>query len=136
MKVKINKYLRNIGINENTYWIMSEDHEGDSRYKEDEDGFINAETWNLNTTLAMINYSYLCYFREHCLHGYPANLTFEKWKEYIDKMIKAFELMLKEDDYWDLSKSNEENIRVSKNIHKQIKFGLGLFTKYFCDLWW
>lgn len=72
MKVKINKYLRNIGINENTYWIMSEDHDGDSRYKEDEDGFINAETWNLNTTLAMINYSYLCYFREHCMHAYPA----------------------------------------------------------------
>lgn len=136
MKVKINKYLRNIGINENTYWIMSENHDGDSRYKEDEDGFINAETWNLNTTLAMINYSYLCYFREHCMYAYPADLTFEKWQEYVDKMIKAFELMLKEDDYWDLAKSNEENIKISKNIQKQIKFGLRLFAKYFNSLWW
>ena len=104
MKVQINKYLRNIGINEKNYWVIAEDHGNDTRYKEDEEGFINAETWNLSTTLAMINYSYLCYFREHCLYAYPSNLTFEKWQEYIDKMIKAFELILKRDDYWDLSK--------------------------------
>lgn len=63
-------------------------------------------------------------------------MTFEKWQEYVDKMIKAFELMLKEDDYWDLAKSNEENIRISKNIQKQIKYGLRLFIKYFNSLWW
>lgn len=136
MKVQINKYLRNIGINEKNYWVIAEDPGNDSRYKEDEEGFINAETWNLSTTLAMINYSYLCYFREHCMYAYPSNLTFEKWQEYIDKMIKAFELILKRDYYWDSSKSNEENIRVSKNVSKQIKFGLNLFVKYFEDLWW
>ena len=70
------------------------------------------------------------------MYAYPSNLTFEKWQEYIDKMIKAFELILKRDYYWDSSKSNEENIRVSKNVSKQIKFGLNLFVKYFEDLWW
>ena len=40
MKVQINKYLRNIGINEKNYWVIAEDHGNDSRYKEDEEGFI------------------------------------------------------------------------------------------------
>lgn len=34
MRIKINKYLRNIGINENTYWVMKDKVEGDPRYEE------------------------------------------------------------------------------------------------------
>lgn len=137
MKVIINQYLRDIGINEDTYWIMSEDHGNDNRYKEDEEGIISAETWNLNTTLAMIIYSYLCYFRDHCMHGYPANITFEKWKEIVNTIIKAFELMLVEDDTWsDLTKTNEEKIKISKSRQKKISYGLRLFAKYFNDFWW
>lgn len=136
MRVKINKYLKNLGITEDTYWVIADDHGEDTRYEEDEDGIVDAETWNLNTTLAMIIYSYLCYFRDHCLHAYPCGLTFEKWKEYLNKMIKAFELMIVEDDTWNLPISTEEKKQISKNRNKQINFGLRLFTKYFNDLWW
>ena len=134
MKVIINKYLRDIGINEDNYWILAKENQNDNRYKEDEEGFIEAETWNLDSTLAMINYSYLCYFREHCLHGCPANMTMEKWKKIIDSMILAFELMIKEDNTKELF--GKELIEYSKNKQKKINFGLRMFIKYFSDLWW
>lgn len=135
--MKINKYLRNIGIDENTYWVIKDKVAGDFRYEEDEDGFIEAETWNLNITLAMMNYSYLCYFREHCLKSYPCDLTFEKWKEYIDKMIEAFELILTDKDEPNISELGIEQFKIqSKRRNKRINFGLRLYAKYFNDLWW
>ena len=137
MRIKINKYLRNIGINENTYWVMKDKVEGDPRYEEDEDGFVEAETWNLNITLAMMNYSYLCYFREHCLKAYPCDLTFEKWKEYIDKMIEAFELILTDKDELNINELGMEEFKIqSKRRNKKISFGLKLYVKYFNALWW
>lgn len=134
--MRINKYLRDIGINEENYWILTEKG-GDPRYEEDEDGFIEAETWELNTTLAMINYSYLCYFREHCLHSYPIGLTFEKWQEYIDKMIEAFKLIIIEGNNLDTNELGAEEFRIqSKRRNKKINFGLRLYAKYFNNLWW
>lgn len=136
MRIKINKYLRDIGINEENYWILNE-KSGDPRYEEDEDGFIEAETWELNTTLAMMNYSYLCYFREHCLHSYPIGLTFEKWQEYIDKMIEAFKLIIVEGNNLDTKELGAEEFRIqSKRRNKKINFGLRLYAKYFNNLWW
>ena len=136
-KIGFNKYLEKIGITEDNYWAYNDEaKDTDPRYQPDEDGFIEADAWNLNTTLAMINYSYLCYFRDHCLHCYPPNISFEQWKHYIDAMIKAFELILVEndDDYY--TKTPEERTQISKNRWKQIRFGLRLYAKYFCDLWW
>ena len=54
--VQLNKYLREIGIDEN-YWLFKK-NQNDSRYEPDEEGFIPAEYFNLNTTLAMIIYSF------------------------------------------------------------------------------
>lgn len=139
MKVKLNKYLRDIGINEENYWILNEKVEGDPNYEEDEDGFIKAESFCLNTTLAMINYSYLCYFREHCLRGYPLNLTFEEWKKYIDKMIEAFKLIITEekDEERDIKKLTKEEFKVQlKKRQRKINSGLRLYAKYFNHLWW
>ena len=73
--LQLNKYLRELGIDEN-YWLFKE--KNDNRYLPDEDGFIDAETFNLDMTLSMIIYSYLCYFRDHCLVGHPASMTFEQ----------------------------------------------------------
>lgn len=135
MKVIINKYLKDIGIDEKNYWVISEDHCGDPRYEENEFGIIDAETWNLDSTLAMIIYSYLCYFRDHCMYGHPVNMTFEKWKEIVDTMIMGFELKLK--GYDDIPyHSQDEYKQLTKNRTKKINYGLRLFAKYFNDLWW
>ena len=123
--LQLNKYLRELGIDEN-YWLFKDEEDG--RYKPDEDGFVNAETFNLDATLSMIIYSYLCYFRDNCLVGYPGSMTFEKWKEIIDKMIEAFRLQIDLDE-------NINNIN-SKNRKKKINYGMRLFIKYYNHLWW
>lgn len=123
--LQLNKYLRELGIDEN-YWLFKDEKDG--RYKPDEDGFVNAETFNLDATLSMVIYSYLCYFRDNCLVGYPGSMTFEKWKEIIDKMIEAFRLQIDLDE-------NINNIN-SKNKQKKINYGMRLFIKYYNHLWW
>lgn len=123
--LQLNKYLRELGIDEN-YWLFKDEENG--RYKPDEDGFVNAETFNLDATLSMVIYSYLCYFRDNCLVGHPGSMTFEKWKEIIDKMIEAFRLQIDLDE-------NINNID-SKNKQKKINYGMRLFIKYYNHLWW
>ena len=123
--LQLNKQLRELGIDEN-YWLFKDEEDG--RYKPDEDGFVNAETFNLDATLSMVIYSYLCYFRDNCLVGHPGSMTFEKWKEIIDKMIEAFRLQIDLDE-------NINNID-SKNKQKKINYGMRLFIKYYNHLWW
>lgn len=119
----LNKYLRELGIDEN-YWLFADRNNGDKRYEPDEDDFINAEFFNLDMTFSMYIYSHLCYFRDNCLNGYPGSMTFEQWKDIINKMIEAFKLQIIEDN----------NI-LSKNKQKKIKYGMRLFIKYYNYLW-
>ena len=123
----LNKYLRELGIDENYWLFKNAQNDKDIRYKPDADGFVNAETFNLDATLSMIIYSYLCYFRDNCLIGHPGCMTFEKWQEIINKMIEAFKLQIDLDSNMDLP---------SKNRQKKINYGMRLFIKYYNNLWW
>jgi len=131
--VKYNHYLKEIGVEENDFPFQDKFNFDDSRYMEDKEGFKPCEFWSLDYSLACYIYSHLCYFKEHCLVGNPAYLTFEQWEDILNKMIKAFRLYIQKDDY--KSDSIEERKRVSKNKQKQIKYGMQLFIKYFHDLW-
>jgi len=122
----LNKYLKELGIDEN-YWLFDKKTiERDNRYKPDEDGFINAEFFNLDMTFNMYIYSHLCYFRDNCLNGHPGSMTFEQWKSIIDKMIEGFKLQIITDNDW----------KISKNKQKKINYGMRLFIKYYNHLWW
>ena len=124
--LQLNKYLRELGIDENFYLFDEKMKQLDCRYKEDEDGFVPAECWNLDTTFAMYIYSHLCYFRDNCNYGYPGNLSKEQWDNILNKMIEGFRLLItrKEDDI------------PSKTKEKKIKYGIRLFAKYFSALWY
>ena len=122
--VQLNKYLREIGINEEYWLFQKEMQKQDIRYVPDEEGFINAEMFNLDVSLSMYIYSQLCYFRDHCLVGHPSFMTFKQWEDTIDKMIEAFKLQIIEDN----------NI-LSKNKQKKINYGMRLFIKYYNHLW-
>ena len=121
-----NKYLKEIGIDEN-YWLFKDRKNGDKKCIPDEDGFVEAELFNLDSTFSMYIYSHLCYFRDHCLVGHPSSMTFEQWKEIINKMIEAFKLQIDLDSSIDLP---------SKNRRKKINYGMRLFIKYYNCLWW
>lgn len=126
--LQLNKYLKELGIDEN-YWLFRDKQLNDNRYKPDEDGFIPAEFWNLDSTLAMYIYSHLCYFRDNCNVGHPGNMSEEKWNKILDDMITAFKLLIERDetDYHSIE---------SKNRQKKIRYGLRLFIKYLYDLWY
>ena len=79
MELKLNKYLKELGLNEKNCYLFNKDNiESDDRYKPDEDGFIDAEHFSLDYSLSLYIYSQLCYFRDNCLIGYPNGLTFEQ----------------------------------------------------------
>ena len=126
--LQLNKYLKELGIDEN-YWLFRDKQLNDNRYKPDEDGFIPAEFWNLDSTLAMYIYSHLCYFRDNCNVGHPGNMSEEKWNKILDDMITAFKLLIEKDetDYHSIE---------SKNRQKKIRYGLRLFIKYLYNLWY
>ena len=126
--LQLNKYLKELGIDEN-YWLFRDKQLNNNRYKPDEDGFISAEFWNLDSTLAMYIYSHLCYFRDNCNVGHPGNMSEEKWNKILDDMITAFKLLIEKDetDYHSIE---------SKNRQKKIRYGLRLFIKYLYDLWY
>ena len=115
--LKPNKYLKEIGIDEN-FWLFKDAKSGDDRYKPDEDGFVNAEFWNLDSTFAMYIYSHLCYFKEHCNVGHPGNMTWKQWNKCLDDMITAFRLLVEEDKITDYKSMQ------SKNREQKINYGL------------
>ena len=134
MILKPNKYLKEIGIDEN-YWLFNKNNQDDSSYIPDEEGFVDAEHFSLDTTLSLYIYSQLCYFKENCIFGYPMCLpSQEKWIEILDAMIEAFKLLITEDNGWE--PDDKKRKQLSKNKQKKINFGLRMFIKYYHCLWY
>ena len=91
------------------------------------------DTWSADHTLALIIYPLLQRFQEH-IGGYAivddedisTRLSDEKrWYLVVEKMKRAFELILKEEDV----------IALTDEEHSEIKEGLRLFGKYYRALW-
>lgn len=126
--IKLNRYLKEIGIDED-FWLFKDRAENnDNRYQEDEEGFCPAEMWNLDNTFAMYIYSHLCYFRDYCNHGYPGNMSEKQWDKCLNDMITGFRLLIQRDE-------TKFGSIESKNREKKIKYGLRLFAKHFSALW-
>lgn len=84
--------------------------------------YINPkETWSLDWTIANFVYPRLKLFKK-LNNGHPTNLSMEEWDEILDKMIFSFEELKKD-------------FVVCKDEQK-IQEGLGLFAKYYRELWW
>lgn len=161
----LNKYLRELGINEQS-WPFNETKENqdkknigkhyDNRYIPDENGFINAETFSLDYTLALIIYSYLCYFRDNCMSiSVPAYLTMKngrdmgieygskKWRDIIDHMIEGFKMYITFEDKapqitdYNLTETDFERWkRDLKKYTRKMNYGIRLFAKHFGSLNW
>lgn len=84
-------------------------------------GFDDSELWNLHITLAGFILPRLKAFKENICSS-PTDMTIEEWKEILEKMIVAFEILAEDKEY-----SIEEE--------KKIGTGLNLFVKYFRGLW-
>jgi hypothetical protein len=137
MILKPNKYLRELGIDEN-YWLFSKSNQGDPRYVPDEEGFVDAEHFNLDTSLSLYIYSQLCYFRDYPMTcGTPMGMTHEQWENTVNAMIEAFRLLIIEEDYSDRwTMTDKQWKQQSKNKRKKINYGLRMFIKYYNNLWY
>ena len=136
MILKPNRYLKELGIDEH-YWLFDKSNQDDPRYIPDEDGFVNAEHFSLDTTLSLYIYSQLCYFRDYPMTcGTPCGMTHEKWVEIVNSMIEAFRLMIVEESESKWSMSKKERYYHSKNRMKKINHGMRMFIKYYHNLWY
>lgn len=116
--IKHSKYLKEIGVDPMEGFIRK-----DPRYKMNKElGFAQFETWNLYYSLALEIYPRLCYFRERTI-AYPLGLNEKEWDEILDKMIRAFKLILIDDCH------DDEKV-------KEVEEGLRLFAKWYLELWW
>ena len=134
MILKPNKYLKELGIDEH-YWLFDKSNQDDPRYVPNEEGFVDAEHFSLDTSLSLYIYSQLCYFKEHCLYGTPMGMSIEKWTNILDAMIEAFRLLIIEEQIEPWQSEKERHI-LSKNREKKINYGMRLFIKYYRHLWY
>jgi len=86
-------------------------------------GFSDDETWNLDDTISKFVLPRLKRFKE-INNGYPHGMTWKQWNSKLNKMIKAFELII------------EDNYMMPKSKCKKVDEGLDLFREHFRALWW
>lgn len=86
-------------------------------------GYDDSEMWNLCNTIAKFIYPRLVTFKENG-SSFPCQLSESKWNKYLDTMIFAFKCFSKVDA-----------IDLNEKDRKKAFKGLGLFSKYFLDLW-
>jgi hypothetical protein len=87
-------------------------------------GWDDSDLWGLDLTCSEFMIPRLKRFKL-VNDGHPSEFTEQEWNDVLDKIINAFELVVK-DDKKDLSR--EERILSEE--------GLLLFAKYFRYLWW
>lgn len=130
--VSYNHYLKEIGVNKMDYPFRKDDE----RYEPDKEGFVSAEFFDLDYTLALYIYSHLCYFRDHCVYGTPWGLTEKEWKDILNRMITAFRLIITASDDFvnDNTLDPEKRQLASKRRQRKIARGMKDFVKYFHSL--
>lgn len=127
--IKHNRHLEKIGIKKNDF-PFDRHALDDPRYQEDEDGFSEAEFFNLDYTLKLVIYSYLKEFEENYSHfGHPACFTSKQWKRILHSMVEGFRLDIKYSGEWNLERSHPD-------VQAKINRGRKLFIKYLECLWW
>lgn len=93
--------------------------EQERSYKHD---FPLSEVWETCHILAKLIVPRLRAFKDADKYSCPNGLDMRRWNQTIQKMIDAFVLM-------------QDYIVLTEEDDKKIAEGLGLFCKYFRDLW-
>lgn len=105
------------------------------------------DTWNMDHTLALIIHPMLVQLKA-TTHGYPSNLTEERWNKILDEIIWAFEQKMDEDwtdQYYgplvddskgfmgqDFEWVDQDGL---KKHQERMTQGFRLFGRYYENLW-
>lgn len=127
------KDIKKLGIPNVCFSLTDEDDKREKLFAKQrmERGFDDSETWSLRDTIGNFTLPRLKRFREITpTHSdtpeYPGELSRTEWLEILDKMIIAFELLVRDKGSFILNEEEE----------KQYKEGMDLFHEYFLGLWW
>lgn len=91
-------------------------------------GYSDDELWDLDDTLARYILPRLKRFREVNTNSYPGECgSLKRWYRKLDKMIWAFDYVIRNKEYDDIKEIQKDN--------KRCQEGLELFGKYFWNLW-
>lgn len=89
-------------------------------------GFDDTELWDLDDTIARFVLPRLKAFRNYT-KGYPQDFSsFEEWQAAIDKMIRAHEIKILEQEMF---------IDDNEKLVKEMKEGYNLYFEYHSHLW-
>ena len=91
------------------------------------ESFDDNELTFLNITIAKFALPRLQEFK-YFHKSHPSVLSLDEWFEVIDKIIKAFQLIIEKED-------NVLNIKQAIQNDNEIQIGLQLFAKHYADLW-
>ena len=98
------------------------------------------DTWSMDCTLAMIIHPMLVQLKA-TTHGYPGNLTEERWNEILDEMIWAFGHKSKEIDAGDMCADKCSNFgdpickACLKETQERMTNAFKLFGEHYESMW-
>ena len=87
-------------------------------------GFSDRITWNLDKEMAKFVLPRLKRYKE-ITPCHPSKLTEEEWNEKLDKMIRAFELILRDYEH-----------ELTKEEFFEVQDGMLQFGWWYQHLWW
>ena len=124
--MKIYHYEKELGLNERMlFWeedqMLDDDRQDFWKEQKEKYGFDEREVWSLYYRIALFIYPRLKMYSE--IQSRPIGMTNEQWKEILDQMLTAFEIIIKDE----INKDSNEKI---------VRKGLKRFFKYFLYLWY
>lgn len=107
--------------------LTDENDDREEKFKQQriERGFDDSETWSLRDTIANFISPRLTVFRDKTV-ATPSNLEEKEWHEILTKMIRAFDLVRREEGTFILTDDEQ----------KEYEEGIELYNEYFMALWW
>lgn len=100
-------------------------------------GWSNRDVWSFDWYIAGVITEAVAHLKK-TTHGFPANLTEEKWNEILDEIIYAFKILRdRQDLFYEACEEYgvDAAIEIDKENRKSVKKGMALFIKNFDGLW-
>jgi len=124
--MKIYHYEKELGLNERMFFweedqMLDDDRQDFWKEQKEKYGFDERELWSLYSRIALFIYPRLKMYSE--IQSRPIGMTNEQWKEILDQMLTAFEIIIKDE----VDEGSNEKI---------VRKGLKRFFKYFLYLWY
>ena len=123
-KKKIKHDPKHIGVPNICFSLTDADDNREPHFKKQrlERGFDDSETWSLRDTMARFILPRLKRYRE-MIDGFIVNEN--GLYEDVDKAIRAFELVIKDDTEW-----------MTKEEQVEYRAGMDAFARIYMALWW